>query len=48
VAAAALGGNDGAPAIRLGAKPHDTHYGTREFHLVDPSGFALLFVAASE
>jgi catechol 2,3-dioxygenase-like lactoylglutathione lyase family enzyme len=47
-AAAALDGVAGAPAIRFGAKLHDTHYGTREFHLIDPNGYALIFVAAGD
>lgn len=47
-AAAALAGNDAAPAIRFAAKLHDTHYGSREFHLIDPDGYLLIFSATSD
>lgn len=37
-----------APAIRFAAKLHDTHYGSREFHLIDPDGYLLIFSATSD
>jgi catechol 2,3-dioxygenase-like lactoylglutathione lyase family enzyme len=47
-AAAALAGSEGPPAIRFGANLHDTHYGSREFQLIDPDGYTLNFIATSD
>jgi len=43
--AALASDSDGAPEIRFGAGLHETHYGAREFQIVDPDGYRLNFSA---
>lgn len=43
--ASLTGEGDGAPHLRFGARIHDTHYGSREFQLIDPDGYRLNFSA---